>query len=143
MAASLWVIGPHVICVRGFAQQGTAWGMCILLAGIGVLRSLVHASWVRWFYLVAYSMRIAACHCVDCVLSWKETRAQSLYFNHSRVFVLTLKYGTASDGMAVANGCARAGSKLNQCLFIAPNATIAAWVCDLDGFWKAVIVFEI
>ena len=33
--------------------------------------------------------------------------------------------------------------KLNQCLFVAPNATIAAWVCDLDGFWKAVIVFEI
>ena len=56
--------------------------------------------------LVAYSMRIA-CHCVDCVLSWKETRAQSLYFNHSHVFVLTLKYGTASDGMAAANGCAR------------------------------------
>ena len=105
MAASLWVIGPHVICVRGFAQQGTAWGMCILLAGIGV-GSLVHASWVGWFYLVAYSMRIA-CHCVDCVLSWKETRAQSLYFNHSHVFVLTLKYGTASDGMAAANGCAR------------------------------------
>lgn len=127
MAASLWVIGPHVICVRGFAQQGTAWGMCILLAGIGV-RSLVHAlQWVGWFYLVAYSMRIA-CHCVDCVLSWKETRAQSLYFNHSHVFVLTLKYGTASDGMAAANGCARAVGELNQCLFIAPNATIAACV---------------
>ena len=131
MAACLWVIGPHVIWLRCFAQQGTAWGMCILLAGIGV-RSLVHASWVGWFYFVAYSMRIA-CHCVDCVLSWKETRAQSLYFNHSHVFVLTLKYGTASDGMAAANGCARAGSKLNQCLLIAPNATIP--ICaTLTGF---------
>ena len=47
--------------------------------------------------------------------------------------------------MAAANGCARAYvvGKLNQCLFVVPNATIAAWVCDLDGFWKAVIVFEI
>ena len=77
-------------------------------------------------------MRIA-CHCVDCVLSWKETRAQSLYFNHSHVFVLTLKYGTASDGMAAANGCARVGCKLNQCLFIALNVTIAA-CATLTGF---------
>ena len=76
VAASLWVIGPHVICVRCFAQQGTAWRMCILLAGIGV-RSLVNTSWVRWFYLVSYSMRIA-CHCVDCVLSWKEKRAHKV-----------------------------------------------------------------
>ncbi len=49
-------IGRHVICVRGFAQQETEWGMCILLAGIGV-RSLVHAlQWVGWFYLVANSI---------------------------------------------------------------------------------------
>ena len=76
VAACLWVIGPHVIFVRCFAQQGTAWGMFFLLAGIGV-RSLVLASWVRWFYFVAYSMRIA-CQCVDCVLSWKEKRAHKV-----------------------------------------------------------------
>ena len=92
----------------------------------------MHASWVRWFYFVAYSMRIA-CQCVDCVLSWKETRAQSLYFNHSHVFVLALKHGTASDGMAAAIGCARLGCKLNQCLCIAFNATIFAFA-TLPGF---------
>ena len=70
-----------------------------------------------------------------CIVLERETRAQSLYFNHSHVFVLTLKYGTASDGMAAANGCARAGSKLNQCLFIALNATIAA-CATLTGFGK-------
>ena len=92
----------------------------------------MHASWVGWFYFVAYSMRIA-CQCVDCVLSWKETRAQSLYFNHSHVFVLTLKYGTALDGMEAENGCARADGELNQCLCIAFNATIAA-CATLPGF---------
>jgi len=71
------VIGPHVICVRGFAQQGTAWGMCILLAGIGV-RSLVHAlQWVGWFYLVAYSMRIA-CHCASTVYCLGKKRAHKV-----------------------------------------------------------------
>jgi hypothetical protein len=63
----------------------------------------------------------------------RETRAQSLYFNHSHVFVLTLKYGTALDGLAAANGCARANGELNQCLFIAFNATIAA-CATLPGF---------
>ena len=68
-----------------------------------------------------------------------------MYFNHSHVFVLTLNY-TERLGMEWRlrmDARARAACKLNQCLFVAPNATIAAWVCDLDGFWKAVIVFEI
>ena len=68
-----------------------------------------------------------------CIVLERETRAQSLYFNHSHVFVLTLKYGTASDGMAAANGCARLDCKLNQCLCIAFNATIAA-CATLPGF---------
>ena len=68
-----------------------------------------------------------------------------MYFNHSHVFVLTLNY-TERLGMEWRlrmDARAYVVRKLNQCLFVAPNATIAAWVCDLDGFWKAVIVFEI
>ena len=59
----LWVIGPDVICVRGFDQQGTAWGMCILLAGIGV-RSSVHAlhhghGGFTWLHIVC-ALRVIA-----------------------------------------------------------------------------------
>ena len=68
-----------------------------------------------------------------------------MYFNHSHVFFLILNYTErlVMEWRLRMDARARAGGKLNQCLFVAPNATIAAWVCDLDGFWKAVIVFEI
>ena len=54
------------------------------------------------------------------------------------MFVLTLKYGTASDGMAAADGFARPDCKFYQGLFIARNATIVA-CSTLTGFGERLL----
>ena len=65
-----------------------------------------------------------------------ERKAHEVCINHSHVFVLTLKYGTALDGMAAANGCAVC--KFKQCVFIPANASIGA-CASLTGFGKRLL----